>query len=219
MAVTARQSVFIRYAASWVFLDLVCLAEIVYVLLPPHARAALLSWASTSVHNLQHDPVGCIVVSALFPTGFLLAWPVLIALGMFGANRVLGNWRLVLTCAAGHIVGTLVSEGIVAYRVDHGTLPAADRYLIDVGPSYVLVSAVAVGLLYGNWLIRAAAALDLALMIFVGQIFAGLTSLQVAAVGHLTALLVGAVLGGVLVWRQGRIKARSILDHESATSP
>jgi hypothetical protein len=214
-----RRPVFTRYAVAWVFLCAVCLAEIVYVLLSAHAQDALLSWASTSVHNLRHDPVGCLIVSALFPTSFLLAWPVLIALGMFGANHVLGNWRLALTCAAGHIVGTLVSEGIVAYRVAHGTLPPADRYLIDVGPSYVLVSAIAVGLLYGNWLIRVAAALDFALLIFVGQIFAGLTSLQVDAVGHATALVVGAALGGVLVWRQRRIKARTILDPESATSP
>jgi hypothetical protein len=219
MAHATARSVFTRYAVSWVFLVAVTLAETVYALLPAHSQAALLRWASTSVHNLQHDPVGCMVASVLFPTGFPLAWPALIVLGMFGANRLLGNWRIALTCAAGQIIGTLVSEGIVAYRVAHGTLTAADRFLTDVGPSYVVVSAIAVGLLYGNWLIRVAAALDLALLIFVGQIFAGLTSLQVSAVGHATAIVVGAALGGVLTWRLTRIKARAVLDHDSATSP
>ena len=36
---------------------------------------------------------------------------------MFGANRVLGNWRTVVLCAAGQVIGTLVSEGLVGYRV------------------------------------------------------------------------------------------------------
>jgi hypothetical protein len=202
------RSAFTRYAVAWLYLAGVCATQITYALLPAPDRAALLHWASTSVHNLEHHPVGCLVASAFVPTGFEAAWPFLIALALFGANHLLGNWRTFLTCAAGHVVGTLVSEGIVAYRVAHGALPAADRYLIDVGPSYVVVAAIAVGLLYGGWLIRGAAALDLALLIFVGQIFAGLTRLGLAAVGHLTALVTGAVVGSILLW-QRRDKARS----------
>jgi len=195
---------FTRYATAWVYLAAVWAAEIAYVLLSPLDRATLLRWASTSVHNLEHRPLGCLTVSAFFPDSSLLVWPVLIALAMFGANSVLGNWRTALTCAAAHIVGTGVSEGIVAYRVVHGTLPAAYRFLLDVGPSYVVVAAIAVALLHGGWLARAAAALDLILLIFVGQIFAGLSGLQVAAVGHVTALITGAVVGTVLVPRPRR---------------
>ena len=76
---------------------------------------------------------------------------------------------------------------------------AADRYIIDVGPSYVVVSAIVVALLYGSWLARAAAALDLALLVVVGNIFGGLSDLDVAAVGHVTAMTVAAALGSVLV--------------------
>jgi hypothetical protein len=209
-------SAFTRYAVAWSYLAAVCAAEITYVLLPGRDQAALLGWASTSVHNLEHHPVGCLVVSALFPSGSLLAWPVLISLALFGANHLLGNWRTALTCAASHIIGTLLSEGIVAYRVAHGLLPAADRFLRDVGPSYVVVAAIAVGLLYGGWLIRAAAALDLVLLIVVGQIFGGLSRLQVSAVGHLTALITGAVLGSFLSW-QRRKKASTLSGHASAT--
>ncbi len=207
---------FARYAVAWLYLIGVSATQIIYALLPAPDRAALLHWASTSVHNLEHHPVGCLVVSAFIPTGFEPAWPFLIALALFGANHLLGNWRTLLTCAAGHVVGTLVSEGIVAYRVDHGTLPAADRYLIDVGPSYVVVAAIAVGLLYGGWLIRGAAALDLALLIFVGQIFEGLSRLEVAAVGHLTALITGGAVGGILLW-QRRSRARVLPGHSGAT--
>jgi membrane associated rhomboid family serine protease len=145
----------------------------------------------------------------------MLAWPALVALAVFGANHALGNWRTALTCAAAQVVGTLVSEGIVAYRVSHGSLPPADRYLIDVGMSYVVVSAIAVPVLHGGWLARGAAAVDLLLLIFVGQIFAGLGQLQVAAVGHLTAMLTGAVLGSFLIWQRRRRKARALFSYGS----
>ena len=63
----------------------------------------------------------------------------LIALAAFGANRALGSARTALVCLAGHVIGSGVSEGIVAYRVDADQLSAASRYLTDVGPSYVVV--------------------------------------------------------------------------------
>ncbi len=195
------RAVFVRHAAAWLYLIGVCLAELGYVLLQPSDRAALLRGASTSVQNLTHHPVASLIASAFFPTTFLLAWPVLIALALFGATSAIGSWRTAVTCAAGQVVGTLVSEGIVAYRISTGSLPHADRFLLDVGPSYVVVAAIAVGLLHGGWLVRAAAAVDLALLIFVGQIFAGMSRLEVAPVGHLTALITGIVVGTALARR------------------
>jgi hypothetical protein len=200
-AAPTLRAIFVRHAAAWIYLVGVCLAELAYVLLPSPDQAALLRGASTSVHNLAHHPVASLLASAFFPTSYLWAWPALIALALFGATSVFGNWRTVVTCAAGQVVGTLVSEGIVAYRVSAGSLPAADRFLLDVGPSYVVVAAIAVSLLHGRWLARGAAVLDLALLIFVGQIFAGLTGLEVAAVGHLTALVTGTIVGTLLAWR------------------
>ena len=197
----ALRGVFVRYAVAWLYLAGVCAGELGYVLLPQPDRADLLRWASTSVHNLTDHPVPSLIASAFFPTSYLWAWPALIALALFGAVSVLGTWRTAVTCTAGQVLGTVVSEGIIAYRVADGSLPAADRFLLDVGPSYVVVAAIAVGLLYGNWLVRVGAGLDLALLIFVGQIFAGLSRLEVAPVGHLTALLTGAVLGTVFARR------------------
>lgn len=198
------RAVFARYAVAWGYLAAVGAAEIVYALLPDHDQAAVLAWASTNVHNLTHNPAGCMIASAFFPTGAPLAWPALIALALFAANSALGNWRTVVTCAAGHVVGTLVSEGILAYRIDHGTMPAADRFITDVGPSYVVVTAIAVALLWGRWPARLAAAIDFALLIFVGDIFGGLSHLHVAAVGHATALLTGCIVGSALAWQRRR---------------
>ena len=198
------KKIFRSYAVAWVYLVGFVITEVVCSRLPPHDRSEFTAWASTSVHNLQHDPVGSLVVSAFVAQGYWLAWPFLIALALFGANKVLGNWRTALLCAAGHVIGTLVSEGIVGYRVSSGSLPPADRYLIDVGPSYVVVSAILVVVLYGSWLARAAAALDLVLLVAVGNIFGGLSQLAVSAVGHATAMAVGVILGSLLIWQLRR---------------
>jgi hypothetical protein len=198
------KTIFTSYAVAWLYLGGFIAAEVIYALLPPGRQAAWTGWASTNVHNLSHDPLGSLAASAFVTQESAWAWPVLIALAMFGANGVLGNWRTAVVCAAGQVIGTLVSEGIVGYRVSRGLLPAADRYIVDVGPSYVVVSAIMVALLYGSWLARAAAALDLALLVVVGDIFGGLSSLNVSAVGHLTAMIVGAVGGSLLVWQRRR---------------
>jgi hypothetical protein len=198
------KTIFRSYAVAWIYLICFVATEVICSVLSPHDRSAFTVWASTSVHNLRYDPVGSLVVSALVTQGYAGAWPILIALALFGANKVLGNWRTVLVCAAGQVIGTLVSEGIVGYRVSRGLLPASDRFLIDVGPSYVVVSAIVVALLYGSWLARAAAALDLALLVVVGNIFGGLGQLDVSAVGHATAIAVGVIGGSFLVWQLRR---------------
>jgi hypothetical protein len=202
----SARTLFTSYAVASLYLAGVVLAEIGYAALRRPDQAAVLRWASTNVVNLRHDPLGSLVASAFFPAGSAAAWPALIALAMFGANRALGNWPTVLVCAAGQVIGTLVSEGIVAYRVAHGLLPVADRHIIDVGPSYVVVSAIVVAILYGSWPARLAAALDFALLVFVGDIFAGLSRLEVAAVGHLTAIAVAAVAGSLLVWHRRKTR-------------
>jgi len=198
------RAVLTRYAVAWGYLAAVGLAEVVYALLPDHDQAAVIAWASTNVHNLTRHPVACMIASAFFPTGSQLLWPAIIALALFGANAVLGNWRTAVTCGAGHVIGTLVSEGILAYQITHGTRPAGARFIIDVGPSYVVVTAIAVGLLWGRWPVRCAAAVDLAGLIFVGDIFGGISHLAVAAVGHATALFTGCTLGSLLAWQRRR---------------
>jgi hypothetical protein len=188
-----------RYAFASGYLACYLIAEFVYVLLNPREQAVLTAWASTSVANLEHEPVGPLVLSAFVAPGYFGVWPVLIALAVFGANRALGNARTALVCVAGQVIGSLVSEGIVAYRVDAGQLPVADRHLIDVGPSYVVVSAIVIALMCGTWLARAAAALDFAVLVFGGHIFSGLSHLDVSAVGHLTAMVTAAALTLILV--------------------
>jgi hypothetical protein len=185
-----------RYAVAWAYLGCFVIVEVVYGLLDPRAQATFVAWASTSVANLEHDPVGCLVVSAFVTGGSAwsaVGWLPWIAIALFGAVSAIGGWRTAVVAAAGHVVGTLVSEGIVAWRVHSGALPPGYRYLTDVGPSYVVVSAVVVALLCASAGWRVLAALDAVVLLFVVQIFSGLTNLDVSAVGHLTAIVTAAV--------------------------
>jgi hypothetical protein len=199
-----RSRILARYGFACAYLACFVAAELLYTLLSPHAQAKLIAWASTNVANLEHEPVGPLLVSALVTPGYFAVWPVLIALALFGANRALGNLRTALVCLAGHVIGSLVSEGIVAYRVNAGQLDAANRHLTDVGPSYVVVSAIVIALACGTWLARALAALDLVVLVFPGHIFGGLSQLDVAAVGHLTAILTAAAATALILARRGR---------------
>jgi rhomboid family protein len=193
-----------RYAFASAYLACYLVTEVVYVLLNPSAQAALTGWASTSVANLEHEPAGPLLLSAFIGPGDLLVWPVLIALALFGANRALGNARTALICVAGQVIGTVVSEGIVAYRVDAGQLPVADRYLVDMGPSYVVVSAIVIAVVCGTWPARAAATLDFAVLVFGGHIFSGLSHLDMSAIGHLTAMVTATAGVTLILARRGR---------------
>ena len=193
-----------RYLVASCFLAGFVAAAVAGAVVRPHAWSAVATWASTSVANLEHHPVGSLVASAFVAEGSEYAWPALIALAMFGANRALGNVRTLVVCAAGQVIGTLVSEGIVAYRVDQADLPVSYRHLLDIGPSYVVVAAIAAAVIAGSWPARAAAALDLALLVFAGRIFSGLGDLDVAAVGHVTALVTAAAI--VVLMRTGRLR-------------
>jgi hypothetical protein len=193
-----------RYGFALAYLAGVVAAGLAYTLLDPDAQARLIVWASTNVANLEHEPVGPLLVSAFVTSGFFAAWPALIVPAVFGANRALGNTRTALVCLAGHVIGSLVSEGILAYRIDAGQLSAANRHISDVGPSYVVLSAIVIALACGTWLARMLAAVDLVLLVFPGQIFAGLSQLDVSAVGHLTAMLTAAAATALIIVRGRR---------------
>ncbi|HEX3304717.1 MAG TPA: hypothetical protein VHS32_00555, partial [Streptosporangiaceae bacterium] len=77
------------------------------------------------------------------------------------------------------------------------------------GPSYVVLSAIVIALICGGWLVRTLAAVDLAVLVFPGQIFGGLNHLDVAAVGHLTAALTAAVATALILSRQSRSLKRN----------
>jgi hypothetical protein len=161
-------------------------------------RAAWLKWTSTNLVNLRHHPVGALVTSAFFAEGSMLNWAALALVGLGVVNWSLGNWRTVVLVAAAHVVGTLISEGILAYRIAAGAAAASDRYITDVGPSYIVACALVAGVAYGMRAWRLLAAVGFALLL--PSLFGGLTTLEVSSVGHLCSVVIALLLGWPL-WR------------------
>ena len=167
----------------------------------PQTEARVLQATSTNLAHLAHDPWFVLPASAFFTRGGLA---VAIA-GCFvcvGLLELMTGWRMTLAVAAtGHVVGTLVSEGIEALRLAAGDVPDSARHLLDVGPSYVLVACAATVIAWphADPPLRIACAVALA-PVFVFTAWR-LPAGRVDAIGHLTAALVGVLWA---VWMQRR---------------
>jgi hypothetical protein len=160
-------------------------------------RAVWLRWTSTNLDNLQHHPLPALIGSAFLPEDHALAWIALAVLGLAGTELRLGPLRTATLAVLGHLLGTTVSEGLLAVRVHTGDLPASARQIIDVGPSFVVVTGLLAALVVGRAPARVAPGAAVALLAL-GGLFTGLTQGDVAAVGHVGALVTGAVGGWAL---------------------
>jgi hypothetical protein len=211
-----RPSRFLRsHATATAFLVLLVTAEITYSALSGHDQQAVRDWSSTNVGNLRAHPIGALVASAFIASESPLAWPLLVGLGMVGADSLLGWRRSLALLVSAHVLGTLVSEGTVAWQVAHGALAREALNQDDVGPSYIVVCALTLALLYGwvgdapTWvrIVRPAAGL-VGLLALREDLVAGLSHVEVAAVGHAVSMLTAAVLGGALLAGRRARKAR-----------
>jgi hypothetical protein len=190
-----------RYTAPLAYLAGLVTVSMVYAYgLSPSQQRSFVAWASTNLDHLPSDPVGTLVVSAFISEGFVIAWLVLGSLALFPLTRRFGNLRAVLLVGGAHVIGSVLSQGLTAWLLSIGAVPESVRGEADVGPSYIIAAALVAVILYGPD--RRSRALA-----FVGWIalsptlFEGLTSLQVAGVGHLVAMVTGAVIGAVFVAR------------------
>jgi membrane associated rhomboid family serine protease len=158
---------------------------------PASTERRVLASVSTDVAHLGRDPWVVLPASALFTRGglvFALAG-CLVCVGLL--EMAVGPRLTVLVAVAGHVIGTLVSEGVVAVRIAVNDLPDSARHALDVGPSYILVACAltVVGWHGVDTRLRIAAAVVLApLFVFTAvRLPAG----RVDAIGHLTAATVG----------------------------
>lgn len=212
-----------RFAVPVVFIAALCAVSSVYAYaLAPAGRRSLVAATATNLANLRTDPFGTLVASAFVAEGGPWAWAPFAAVGLFPLAHRLGGPRTLLLIAAAHVIGTLVSEGVLAWRISTGAVPRSLRFLDDVGPSYVVTSALVATLLYGSarragglrafqtslwWRLAALAGL----VTLYPYIFTGLGHLDVAAVGHAVALAVGAG-GGLLLARRSAAPAPQAAD-------
>jgi hypothetical protein len=187
------------------FVAALMVADLVAWALSSAWQERVVGWASTNVVNLEHHPIGALVVSAFVGgSDQPVAWPVLALMGLLTADRLLGPARTALLCGSAHVVGTLISEGVVAYRVHAGALPGSALSQVDVGPSYVVVAALTLAVLAGSWRRRLVALAGL--LALSPYLFTGLSRLDVAAVGHTVSVLLGAA--AAVAYQQNRAHRR-----------
>ena len=168
----------------------------------PPARTWWQDWASTSVVNLLLHPVGAMMASVFVGSGDLVLWCMLGALGLVTTAWRFGGWQTVLLTGAAHTIGTYLSEGLLAVRVLMHELPASNLQIEDLGPSYVVVSALCVGIVFGPTVGRLGCAVGF--LSIAPELFEGLTGLDMTAVGHLCAILTGVTLAFALRHHQQR---------------
>lgn len=185
------------------YVGLFALINLIVRTRPETTQQAWMDWVSTNLVNLSRHPVGAMMVSALVDDSNILDWIALGLIGLICAGHTLGNLRCAALVTVAHVVGTLVSEGVLAIRIAEGAASAADRTILDIGPSYVIVAALVVGIAYGRWPARIASAIGFALLS--PHLFIGLTHLGVSAVGHCCAIVVALVMGYFFQrsWRRG----------------
>jgi rhomboid family protein len=169
---------------------------------PPRTEARVLQAASTNLFHLSHDPWLVLPASAFFTRGGLAA-ALAGCLLCVGVLEMAAGRRLALAVAVtGHVLGTLVSEGVVAARIAAGGLPQSARRLLDVGPSYVLVACAVTVIAWPQVDLRLRIACAVGLLpVFVFTAWR-LPAGRVDAIGHLTAALVG-LLWAVWLGRRG----------------
>ncbi|MFB7471345.1 rhomboid-like protein [Kitasatospora sp. NPDC056184] len=162
-------------------------------LLPAERVRALREWASTDLDNLRlwpdGHPVESLVVSAFVPQDTIWVWPVF-ALSAFAVVGALGGRRAVAVLALAQLVATALTEGLVWWRIEHGGLPAEAAHALDTGPSYVVVAALTVAACRARPVWSRAVWLAM-LAVAAPDLLGGVPDGEVAAVGHLVALLVG----------------------------
>ena len=170
-------------------------------------RVQWLAAASTNLENLRTHPLRSLAESAVLIDADVVAWVALAALGLTGLVAAAGPLRAAAVAVAAHVVGTLVSEGALGVRVARGLEPASARSIVDIGPSFVVVGVLVATVVAGRgraWRLVAALAFGL----LVPSLFEGLGHWDVSAVGHVTALAIGAGGGGLLL--AGRARAGGV---------
>jgi hypothetical protein len=154
----------------------------------------LMDWCSTNLANIRPSghPVEAFVASAFIPQESAGVWP-FFALSLFSVVAVLGARRTVVLLGGVHIGVSMVTEGLVWWRIHHGTLPWSDERMWDTGPSYLVVTALTVAIAFARpvWLrvVWAACLIGAA-----PSLLQGIDHGDYTAIGHILSFSVGLVV-------------------------
>lgn len=143
----------IRSVGSWIrsapgtyiWLAALFVTTVIVHQMSPDFEEDFLRQRSTNIHELSHDPVRVLLVSALWiDSGLWLPYAVLYTVFHAPAERWLGTLRWLAVAIAAHVLASLVSEGILAWAIRHGHVPESAANTLDIGVSYALAGVVAV---------------------------------------------------------------------------
>ncbi|MGV9263425.1 rhomboid-like protein [Kitasatospora sp. NPDC003701] len=187
----------VRNPAFWFVAVLTAMWPVLW-LLPAEQVLALREWASTNLDNLRPWPAGhpveSLAVSVFVPQSTVWVWP-FFALSVFAVVSALGARRAVAALALAHVGATGVTEALVWWRIEHGSLPATEAHVLDTGPSYVVVAALAVAIGRARpvwsrvvWLVM--------LLVAAPDLLSGIGDGEVSAVGHVLAFTAGLAVAG-----------------------
>lgn len=183
----------LRNPAFW-YVVLLAVATVVEDTISAGRADRLMDWCSTNLANIRPSghPVEAFVASAFIPQESAGVWPFL-ALSLFAVVASLGARKAVLLLAGVHIGVSVVTEGLVWWRIHHGTLPWSDAHAWDTGPSYLVVTAltVAIGFARPVWL-RVVWAVCLAGA--APSLIQGISHGDFTAIGHVLSFSVGVVV-------------------------
>jgi hypothetical protein len=192
-------SLFRRLSRRWPIVGTAYTAMLVgaycwWILQSPQQRVAVLMDSSTDLAHLEKAPWQVLPESFVWPGNFIVYWAVVVLLCVGALELVRGPVVTLVTGLVAHVLGTLVSEGIVAIRIAAGELSSSARHLQDVGPSYI-VAACAAAVIASP---RAPRALRVGcavtLVPLVVTAFDVHDTSQVASIGHAVAILVGLLM-------------------------
>ncbi|MCL9759677.1 rhomboid-like protein [Frankia sp. AiPa1] len=160
-------------------------------------------WAtSTTLSQLAHRPLGVLIGSIPWVTGGPVApWLVLAGLAVGGLEATVGSVAAFAVVFGGHTVATVISEGILGLRVASGNLPSSALHILDVGPSYVVATALAaVVVLPARRRLRLITAVVL-VAVAPAMLF-DLIHADVDGIGHTTAFALGALAASLPALRR-----------------
>ena len=185
-ALLHRHPVSLALAAAW------AMSSTALTALGPPYHADLLALGSTTLPHLLRWPV-TVPVSALLVAEDLAVWLVAVGLGVAVVEARVG-WRpaLVLVGAV-HLGATVLSQGLLGLRVAVDATPQSALHQLDVGPSYVVIGGLVGAAVLSRTRWGRVAALA-ALAVGIPELVEGLPRFELAATGHVAAVLIAVPL-------------------------
>ncbi|MGB3602905.1 rhomboid-like protein [Gordonia sp. (in: high G+C Gram-positive bacteria)] len=178
-----------RAPITYLWLVVLLATTVVQHRVSPEKLDAILGRRSTNIANLLHDPLRAFFGSLLWLDGaywvpYFLGFTIFLAT----AERWMGSRRYLAVGLAGHILATLISQGLVGAAIQTGVANPSLRYATDVGVSYFMAAVIGVLSYYlprpWRWIYIAGA-----VVVFCGPLLD--LPVSFTAVGHASALAIG----------------------------